>query len=266
MYSNHSMRSVIASSLLCLTALLPQTSSATIVEVETNLGDFEINLYDNATPLTVANFLAYVQNGDYSDSVIHRSVSGFIVQGGGLLTDANAGLTLITKRPSVTNEPVYSNVRGTIAMAKLSPGPNVPDPVNSATSQWFFNLGNNAANLDNQNGGFTVFGEVASGMAVVDAIAAVPTFNDVAGFDDYPLQNYTAPDAIVKDNYVVITAITVIDSTVDSAAGLNPTATTQGNSGGNGGGNGGGGGSFGWLTLIVLLALGRRRNRFLKTT
>jgi len=261
MRSKNLPRSRIAAPLLCLAALVPQTGSATIVEVETSLGEFTINLYDNATPQTVANFLAYVQDGDYSDSVIHRSVSGFIVQGGGLVTDGNAVLSSINARPSVTNEPVYSNVRGTIAMAKLGGDPN------SATSQWFFNLANNAANLDSQNGGFTVFGEVTAGMDVVDAIAAVQTYDGVSGFDDFPLQNYTAPDALVNANYVIVTQITVTDTTVDSAAGLNPTLTTAGNGGGGngGGGNGGGGGSFGWLALAGLLAVGRRRYRLAKT-
>jgi peptidyl-prolyl cis-trans isomerase A (cyclophilin A) len=261
MHSKKSLRTQIASSLLCLAILVPQLASATIVRVETNLGDFEVNLYDSGTPQTVANFLEYVQNANYSDSVIHRSISGFIVQGGGLVTDGNAVLTSINQRPSVTNEPVYSNIRGTIAMAKLSGG---PDPVNSATSQWFFNLGNNAANLDNANGGFTVFGEVTAGMTVVDAIAALPTFNGVSGLDDFPLQNYTAPDALLNANLVIVTAITVIDSSPDSAAGLNPTPTTAGN-GGGGNGGGGGGGSFGWLALAGLLAVGRRRYRVSKT-
>ena len=250
-----SSRSLIASALFCLATLVSQTSSATIVEVETNLGTFEINLYDNDTPQTVANFLAYVQNGDYTSSVFHRSVSGFIVQGGAVVTDGNANLSVITQRPAVDNEPVYSNVRGTIAMAKLDGDPN------SATSQWFFNLGNNAANLDNQNGGFTVFGEVTSGLAVVDAIAAVPTFNGVAGFNDFPLQNYTAPDALVNANYVIVNSITVTDTTANSAAGLNPTLTTRdnGGSGGGGGGGGGGGSGFGLLALVGLLTLRRGR-------
>jgi cyclophilin family peptidyl-prolyl cis-trans isomerase len=259
MHPKNSLRSLIAAPLLCLAALFPQIGSATIVEVETNFGVIEINLYDSATPLTVANFLDYVQNGDYSNSVIHRSVSGFIVQGGGLMTDGNAMLSAITSRPSVTNEPVYSNVRGTIAMAKLGGDPN------SATSQWFFNLANNAANLDIQNGGFTVFGEVTAGMDVVDAIAAVQTYNGVFGFDGFPLLDFMA-EPIVEANLIVVTAITVTDSAVDSAAGLTPIPTTAGNGGGgNGGGGGGGGGSFGWLALAGLLAVGRRRYRISKT-
>jgi cyclophilin family peptidyl-prolyl cis-trans isomerase len=264
MHSSLSSRFRIASAIILLGTFVPAIGSATIVEIETNLGTFEVNLYDNDTPATVANFLAYVQNGDYSDSVIHRSIAGFIIQSGGLVTDGNAMLSQITQRPAVVNEPVFSNVRGTIAMAKLPSGPD------TATNQWFINLANNASNLDNQNGGFTVFGEVtAGGMTVVDTIAAVPTFNGVFGFDDFPLQNFDVANPVMNDNLIIVTGITVTDTTVDSAAGLNPTLTTRGDTGGGdtiGGGGGGGGGSLGWLSLCGLLALGRRRYRFLQTT
>jgi len=241
-------------------SFVPAISNATIVEFDTNLGTIQVNLYDLGTPATVANFLAYVNNGDYSDSVFHRSLANFVVQGGGVLTDQNANLSAIIERPSVTNEPDFANIRGTIAMAKL------PNFANSATSQWFFNLANNTANLDNANGGFTVFGEVIAGMDVVDAIAALPTFSGVSGFDDFPLQNFTAPP-IIRDNYVIVNSVTVIDTTVDSAAGLNPTPTTATNGGGGnggGGGGGGGGGSFGLLALFGLLVLGRSHYRRLR--
>jgi cyclophilin family peptidyl-prolyl cis-trans isomerase len=245
-----------ATALLLMGAFVPAISNATIVEFDTNLGTIQVNLYDLGTPATVANFLAYVNNGDYTDSVVHRSLPGFVIQGGNAVTDQNANLSLITERPPVTNEPVFANVRGTIAMAKL------PNFANSATSQWFFNLADNTANLDNANGGFTVFGEVVAGLDIVDAIAAVPTFNGVFGFNDFPLQNYTAPPILVN-NYVIVNSITVIDTTVDSAAGLNPTPTTANNGGGGngGGGGGGGGGSFGLLTLFALLVFGRSRYR-----
>lgn len=244
--------------------MLSATANATIVQVETVRGNFEINLYDNATPATVANFLDYVQNGAYTDSIFHRAVPGFIVQGGGFRTDANSQVTDIPANAAVINEPVYSNVRGTIAMAKLGNDPN------SATNQWFINLADNASNLDAQNGGFTVFGEVTgSGMTVVDDIAALQTFQFNAPFGELPLQNYTSADytnGVTVDNthLVIVTGITVIDSTVDSAAGLNPTPTTNtGSGGGTGGGSsdsgGGGGGSFGLLGLLGLLILSRRR-------
>jgi cyclophilin family peptidyl-prolyl cis-trans isomerase len=113
----------IAAVLVFVIAMLPAIGTATVVEIETNLGTFEVNLYDNDTPATVANFLAYVQNGDYSDSVIHRSMSGFIVQGGGLVTDGNANLSSIPGRPAVQNEPVYSNVRGSILCTNTKKAP-----------------------------------------------------------------------------------------------------------------------------------------------
>ena len=249
----------VAAVLFAFAIAFPGYAHATIVRIETAQGNFDINLYDNATPATVANFLAYVQNGDYTDSVFHRSVGGFIVQGGGFRTDVNANLSAIAANPAVVNEPVFSNVRGTIAMAKL--GGNA----NSATNQWFINLGNNAANLDFQNGGFTVFGEViANGMDSVDAIAALPRFAFAAPFGELPLQNYTADDftnnvPFDNSNLIIVTAITVIDTTVDSAAGLNPTPTTNVVTGGGNGGGGGGGGSIGLLMLFGLILIGRRR-------
>ena len=252
-------RSLIALAALCVTS----TTHATVVEVETSLGTFEINLYDLGTPDTVANFLDYVNNGAYNESFIHRSVPGFIVQGGGFMTDMDGNPSAIPQNAPVDNEPVYSNVRGTIVMAKTAAGPN------TATNQWFFNLANNAANLDNQNGGFTVFGEVTgTGMDVVDAIAALPIFDQGGVYAEIPLQNYTSGDPVQYANLVVVTQITVTDTTVDSAgaAGLNPPLSTANTGGGNGGGNGGGGGgSFGLFALAGLSVIARRRYRLAKT-
>ena len=131
--------------IVCLCAMIPQLSNATIVEFRTAEGTFQVNLYDNATPETVANFLNYVNNGRYTNSVFHRSAPGFVVQGGGFTYDLALPLNEVPTFPAVVNEPVYANVRGTIAMAKLGGDPD------SATAQWFFNLGDNTANLDNQN-------------------------------------------------------------------------------------------------------------------
>ncbi len=258
---NQAQRSFLVITLL-LGLALSDSANATIVRIETVRGDIEINLYDNATPATVTNFLNYVQNGDFTDSIFHRSVAGFIVQGGGFRTDATAQITDVPANPAVANEPVYSNVRGTIAMAKLSGN------ANSATNQWFLNLANNASNLDAQNGGFTVFGEITSAtMTVVDDIAALDTFAFASPFGELPLQNYTADDytnAVDVDNthLIIVTAITVIDTTVDSAAGLNPTPTTNtGSTGGGGTATGGssGGGSFGVFALLGLLFVSRKR-------
>jgi cyclophilin family peptidyl-prolyl cis-trans isomerase len=251
-----------SSLLLAATAVLPNAANATVVRVETVMGDFEINLYDNATPATVANFLSYVQVGDYTDSIFHRSVTNFIVQSGGFRTNLNAEINSIPANPAVTNEPVYSSVRGTIAMAKLGGDPN------SATNQWFINLTNNAAVLDGQNGGFTVFGEVAgAGMDVVDAIAALPKFAFAAPFGELPLQNYSSTDftnqvGVDNTHLIIVRKISVIDSTVDSAgvAGLTPTPTTAGGSTTSPPStSGGGGGAFSLIALFGLLLMNRKR-------
>jgi peptidyl-prolyl cis-trans isomerase A (cyclophilin A) len=259
----HRASLLIAVTTLSILILFPKSADATVVEFQTVLGNFEVNLYDNATPQTVANFLDYVQTGAYTDSIIHRVSANFIVQGGGVRTDMNAQLSSITANASVINEPVYSNVRGTIAMAKIGGNPN------SATSQWFFNLTNNAANLDNQNGGFTVFGEVsAGGMAVIDAIAALPAFPFADPLGELPLQGYSASDfsgavPLTISNLIIVTAVVVTDSTVDSAgvAGLNPIPTTAVSSGGGGSpaGGGSGGGTFDLLALLSLSLFASRR-------
>jgi peptidyl-prolyl cis-trans isomerase A (cyclophilin A) len=142
------------------------------------------------TPATVANFLSYVDGGHYQDTFIHRSVPGFVVQGGGFnATGSPISINNVTQFASVVNEPGNTNVRGTIAMAKLGSDPN------SATNQWFFSLADNSANLDNQNGGFTAFGRVlGSGMAAVDAMAAVPRFGYSSPFDTVPLRDVPGAD------------------------------------------------------------------------
>jgi cyclophilin family peptidyl-prolyl cis-trans isomerase len=145
------------------------------------------------TPATAANFLSYVDGGSYQNTFIHRSVPGFVVQGGGFtVTNGEPGISIgnVNQRAPVVNEPkpagtsAANNVRGTIAMAKLGSDPN------SATNQWFFNLADNSGNLDTQNGGFTVFGRVlGSGMAAVDEMANVPRFGYASPFDTVPLRD-----------------------------------------------------------------------------
>jgi len=266
MYPGFFRRSIVLAALLSVSPLFPRIADATIVEFQTVMGDFEVNLFDNGTPETVANFLNYVNNGAYTDSVYHRSVPAFIVQGGGFTFDTELPLDPIPANAPVVNEPEFSNVRGTIAMAKLSGNPD------SATSQWFFNLADNSANLDSQNEGFTVFGQVVGdGMDVIDAIAALPIYDFGAPFNAVPLRDYTQFDfdtfITVDDRHlVIVNAIIVSDSTVDSAAGLNPEPNTSNTGGGtpppttNGGGGGGGGGSFGLFGLFALL-LGYRSRR-----
>ncbi|HUY35198.1 MAG TPA: peptidylprolyl isomerase [Pirellulales bacterium] len=150
-------------------------SADPIVTVNTDFGAFKIELFQSVAPQTVANFLSYVNSGAYNDSIFHRTVPGFVLQGGGFTSPTatftnTSQFSTITTHGNVPNEFHLSNTIGTIAMAKLGSNPN------SATDQWFVNLGNNSSNLDNQNGGFTVFGQVlGNGMQIVNEIAAFPT-------------------------------------------------------------------------------------------
>jgi len=181
-------------------------SAQTVLRFETVLGNFEVQLYDQqgperSTPLTAANFLAYVNNGAYQNSFLHRSVPGFVIQGGGFLVHENT-IYSINTRPPVPNEPGNPNLRGTLAMAKLGGDPD------SATSQWFINLADNRANLDEQNGGFTVFGHVlGDGMQVVDALAAVPTYQFDEPFSELPL---LTPPPVYAEDLLYITRISIV--------------------------------------------------------
>jgi len=188
-----------------------QITGDTIVTFNTSLGAVNVELFPELAPATVENFLNYVNDGDYVNAIAHRSLAGFVVQGGGFSYDGST-FTDLPADPPVINEFGRSNVRGTIAMAKLGSDPN------SATIEWFFNLGDNSENLDNQNGGFTVFGEVVSDadMAVVDAIAALPTFDASVingAFSDLPLRNLpagteiTGTGSVSNDNVVLFESI-----------------------------------------------------------
>ncbi len=207
------------------TALFSGHLAATEVQIRTNLGTINVNLFDEQTPITVENFLDYVNSGAYAGTIVHRSEPGFVIQSGGFTFSETDGFSPITTGPAITNEPELSNVRGTIAMAKL--GSNV----NSATSQWFINLDNNSTNLDVQNGGFTVFGQViGTDMDVADDIADLPRF--VSGsFSSLPLQNYTTDDAtnnvpLETDNLVVIEDIVIVDAATVTNPDIVPVQNT----------------------------------------
>ncbi len=164
-----------------------------VVSLNTNQGSIVMELFPDSTPITVDNFLNYVNRGDYVNSIFHRSVPGFVVQGGGFTTSSvtftdTSQFTAITTDPAITNEPGISNTRGTIAMAKVSGDPN------SATDQFFVNLAANTS-LDSQNGGFTVFGQVLD-MTPVDQIAAIPVNTaNASPYDQLP---------VTTDNQLVV--------------------------------------------------------------
>ncbi len=197
-----------------LILLINHAQALPIATFNTSLGSFEVELRSDVAPLTVQNFINYVDTGAYDNTIIHRSMPDFIIQGGGY-SDAGAPFAFntppshITENSRVPNEFNLSNVAGTIAMAKLGNDPN------SATSEWFFNLVDNSSNLDNQNGGFTVFGDVlGNGMDVINAIAAVQTYNGSGSwgpaFSNIPLVNL-GPNAteIATDNFVMINSVSV---------------------------------------------------------
>ena len=204
---------------LVLILIASTRACATIVRFDTVLGTFDVRLFDTATPLSVANLLNYVNDGDYDDSFIHRSLTQFVIQGGGFTFESNeVGLGNVPTDPPVMNEPGISNIRSSMSFAKQGPPPGQPpneQSINSATSGWFVSLNHNTANLDNQNGGFTVFGIVlGNGMAVVDAIAALPTINASGGdpqgvFANLPVRNFSG-GTIFKENLAIINSVTVV--------------------------------------------------------
>lgn len=179
---------------------------AQTVRMKTNLGDIDVELLPDRAPQTVANFLRYLERGAYNNTMFHRSVANFIIQTGGY-TLSNNSFVAIAQDPAVRNEFGVSNTRGTIAMAKLGNNPN------SATNQFFFNLGDNSGNLDSQNGGFTVFGRVANdaSLAVMDRIASQPVVAGLflAPFDEIPLYNWRG-GSVTASNIIVIQSMTVL--------------------------------------------------------
>ena len=143
--------------------------AGTLAQFHLRLGDILVELYDADKPVTVSNFINYVHSGRYQDMFLHRWEHGFVVQGGGFwITNrqtANAQFAAVQTFGDITNEyntgHIYSNLYGTIAMARVG------GQTNSASSQWFFNLGTNSF-LDTVDGGFTVFGHVVAGTNTLD--------------------------------------------------------------------------------------------------
>ncbi len=153
---------------VCLTAL-----AAPMVELQTSQGKIVIELNAEKAPKTVENFVKYVNQGFYNDTVFHRVIDGFMIQGGGMTKDMKEKPTSGKIRNEANNG--LKNKRGTIVMART------PDP-HSASSQFFINLVDNAfldftSEQSPQTWGYAVFGRVVEGMDVVDRIAKVKTGN-----------------------------------------------------------------------------------------
>ena len=151
-----------------------------MVTFETSHGTFTVELFEKEAPATVENFLRYVDDGHYDGTIFHRIVPRFVIQGGGLTADFSSRKT----REPISNEAKngLKNTRGSLSMARTS-------DINSATSQFFINLADNAF-LDHgeRDYGYAVFGRISDGMNVVDKIAAVRTGRR-KGYDDAPLED-----------------------------------------------------------------------------
>jgi len=182
------MKSLILAALLCL-AVPAAAEPKPRVQIDTSYGPFVLELEPGPAPATVANFLRYVQEGHYTDTIFHRVIEGFMVQGGGLLKDL---------REKPCHDPILNearaafaaglrNTRGTVAMART-------DNPDSATAQFFVNTGDNPAldpgDKSPAGAGYCVFGRVVSGMAVVEQIEKVRTvwFHGMPNVPEYPVR------------------------------------------------------------------------------
>ena len=163
----------------------------------------DMALFANRTPITRQNFLNYVVGGRYVNSFIHRSVPGFVIQGGGFRY-VGGGIASVVTNPAIVNEFGVSNTIGTVSMAKFG------GDANSATSQWFVSLGANTDNLDFQNGGFTVFARMTKstlGNAKTFGNPSVfPVYNAGAPFTDLPL--YGA--AVIPDDLILFPTVSLV--------------------------------------------------------
>lgn len=150
-----------------------------MITIKTNHGDINVELYDEKSPITCENFRQYIEDGFFNDTIFHRVIPNFMIQGGGFDSDMNQKAT----RDPIKNEADngVSNKRGTLAMARTS-------VVDSATAQFFINLKDNDF-LDHgtRDFGYAVFGEVTDGMDIVDKIAGVSTGSH-AGHQDVPVE------------------------------------------------------------------------------
>jgi cyclophilin family peptidyl-prolyl cis-trans isomerase len=154
-----------------------------MLEVKTSKGVFTVQLFDKQAPISVENFLKYVDEGFFDGTVFHRVIAGFMIQGGGLTADLKNKRGHAPIKNEATNG--LKNKRGTLAMARTN-------DVDSATSQFFINLVDNDF-LDHKGAssyGYAVFGRVDSGMDVVDAIAGVKT-GSKGMYQDVPVETVT---------------------------------------------------------------------------
>jgi cyclophilin family peptidyl-prolyl cis-trans isomerase len=208
---------------LLFTSGLNSLFAGTLVQFRTAYGDMELELYDQDKPVTVQNFLRYIQSGRYENEFAHRLVPGFVIQGGGYTLVSNL-VSQVPAYPPITNEfgvgRRFSNVYGTIAMAKLG------GDTNSATSQWFINFTNNSfLDAADTNNYFVVFGHVIHGTNVLNLLNSFQYWNGTQTsnlvynwggppFDTLPLRY----PSLVASNFVFVD-ITALQVAIQPAAG-----------------------------------------------
>jgi peptidyl-prolyl cis-trans isomerase A (cyclophilin A) len=209
---------------ICGTTNRAATLSNTEVQFNfAGFGSVDVDLFDNVTPQSVVNFLSYASStgvNSFDNTVMHRSVPNFVVQGGGFTySDATQSFSSIAKSTAIPLEQSLANSLGTLGMARTS----IP---NSATSQWFFNTVDNTNTLSPQNTdgfGYAVFGQVVSGMSVINQIAAQQTrnfssssFYNNATYSQLPVTNsYTSADYTnnikpTASQMITLTSVTVL--------------------------------------------------------
>ncbi len=182
----------------------PEATSPSKVRMKTDMGDIVIELDAEKAPVTVANFLKYVKANHYDGTVFHRVIDGFMIQGGGFALDGGKPVEKETGE-GIKNEGRngLKNGKGTIAMARTS------DP-DSATAQFFINVGDNASLDFPNNGGYAVFGKVVEGMDVVEKIKAVETgTRELVMRHPATGERIVAPSQNVPVKDVVIKSVTV---------------------------------------------------------
>jgi cyclophilin family peptidyl-prolyl cis-trans isomerase len=197
----------------------------TTARFSTVSGYINMRLFGKTAPITAANFLHYANEGAWDTTFFHRSIPGFVIQGGGFNVSASDQLGQVHQETAIQNEFGLSNLRGTVAMARAVDGDeSTTTDQNSATNQFFFNLSNsNAANLDHQEGGFTVFGQVLDdgSLQVMDAIATRPRINAssiTSAFDNLPVRDAQALSSRALDPKGDLILITRVAMLMDPSA------------------------------------------------
>ncbi len=161
-----------------------------MITIETSHGDIVVELFEETAPISCENFRQYAADGFFADTIFHRVMPNFMIQGGGFTADMSQKETQAQIKNEADNG--EKNVRGTLAMARTA-------VVDSASSQFFINLNDNTF-LDHggRDFGYAVFGKVSEGMDVVDVIAAVATGNS-GGHSDVPVDPVTIVSVRIAD-------------------------------------------------------------------